>query len=260
MATANGGVKLEDDVNIKSELDNAAPTGFADDDEYEDTGELTMPRGEQEIWLARVPKWMWTALSTANETDDPIQVGRIDFFPPDMSLPPSERSQRGKFTFSSNWPKATGIPKEYDVALTKDALPNTHIFSEKDLPGYKPHSYNRNMNNRGTDFNAGQANQDGKPGFRIQKRQRYRKAIPKHTALHRTLKKEVNCTPVENQEYRDYMEIRKKEGEKSEITLENGGDYLPTNAEMNFGTLIVSLKRIELVAITNMRTERHHEA
>ncbi|KAF2754134.1 hypothetical protein EJ05DRAFT_479682 [Pseudovirgaria hyperparasitica] len=228
MAAMNG-VKVEDDMKIKPDPEDEAEGGFADDDEYEDTGELTMPREEQEIWLAKVPKWMWEALSEANDSEEPLHIGQLNTYE-DLSLKPAEREREKthRFVFNKDFKRASKIPKEYELEFTKADPPNMHIFSEKDLPGYKANPFSRSNKQ---DYNAGKAQG-------VQKGRRYRKAIPKQTALLRSIRKELSCTPVDNKEYHEFMEKRKKQVEKSQITLESGGDYLPTNADMNFGTLI----------------------
>ena len=40
-------------------------------------------------------------------------------------------------------PKHRSVPKEYDLALTNMQATNTFVFTEKDLPGYKPQAFGR---------------------------------------------------------------------------------------------------------------------
>jgi transcription initiation factor TFIIF subunit beta len=74
---AMNGVKMEIEPQIKQDPESFTPGGFMDDDLYEDTGELNMPpRHTADIWLTRVPKWLWESLATAGD-DEEIEVGKI---------------------------------------------------------------------------------------------------------------------------------------------------------------------------------------
>jgi hypothetical protein len=86
MATANG-VK-DEDFSIKMDPDVASPS-LADIDEYEDTGELVIPKkvvsgftsGDvpPEIpggWLLRIPKELWQGLANL-PLDEEIQIGHV---------------------------------------------------------------------------------------------------------------------------------------------------------------------------------------
>lgn len=72
---------MEVDPQIKPDPDTKSPSGpsFADiDDMYEDTGELNIPPDFEgrNVWLTRVPKWLWDVLSKV-EDDEELEIGRI---------------------------------------------------------------------------------------------------------------------------------------------------------------------------------------
>lgn len=73
---AMNGVKMEDDMHIKSDPETSPPTGFMDDDDYEDTGELSLPTEPPQLWLTRIPKWLWESLANAGDEDE-IEIGKI---------------------------------------------------------------------------------------------------------------------------------------------------------------------------------------
>jgi hypothetical protein len=77
MAPENG-FKKEDPhplIKIKSEpLLHDIP--MEDDDVYEDTGELTIPKTLPESWLVRVPKDLWASINSL-KMDDEIRLGEV---------------------------------------------------------------------------------------------------------------------------------------------------------------------------------------
>lgn len=68
------------------------------------------------------------------------------------------------------------LPREYSIQATNSQPENTFVFTEKDLPGYKPNAYGRSR----ADHGAMTAVQDPRSGsYRVQKQKgRIRKAIP----------------------------------------------------------------------------------
>ena len=171
LASNMNGVKQE--LGLKSDPDTKSPGGFIDDDDiYEDTGELNMPpKGvDNELWLTRIPKWLWEALESTGEGDD-VEVGRIAVVTDPKTGKPSKDHPMRIF-FNDNWYHTTKVPRAYDLtpAPQADQPANTYVFTEKDLPGYKPMLYGRGR------IDVPQAVQD--PKARVQKRGKYRKAIP----------------------------------------------------------------------------------
>lgn len=75
-------VKMEEDVKVKLESDQIS---MADDDEFEDTGELQFPPKRQpsqindgipQVWLLRTPKDVWDGIKNL-KSDKSIQLGAI---------------------------------------------------------------------------------------------------------------------------------------------------------------------------------------
>lgn len=115
------------------------------------------------------------------------------------------------------------LPREYNMHIIEQDPMNTFIFSEKDLPGYRAYSADR-----------------APPRFKDRKRiekprkpeNNFRRAIPskripqrkstklmlataEQTALAGQVRTEINCLPVENKSYAEYMKRRAKEESES---------------------------------------------
>lgn len=115
------------------------------------------------------------------------------------------------------------LPREYNMNIIEQDPMNTFVFSEKDLPGYRAYSADR-------------APPRFKDRKRIEKTRKpeynFRRAIPstciplhkstklmlataEQTALAGQVRTEINCLPVENKDYVDYMRRRAKEESES---------------------------------------------
>ena len=166
------GIKPEH--GIKPDPDHKSPGGFMDDDDiYEDTGELNMPAKDQEsdIWLTRVPKWLWEAMANAAD-DEEIEIGKIAVFQ-DEETGRVSKDRGMQIFFNDKWAEKAKVPRAYELTPARETDPNTYVFTEKDLPGYKPMIYGRGR------VDLPQAPKD--PNAKPQKRSKYRKAIPSTT-------------------------------------------------------------------------------
>ena len=115
------------------------------------------------------------------------------------------------------------LPREYNMNIVEQDPMNTFVFSEKDLPGYRAYSADR-------------APPRFKDRKRIEKARKpeytFRRAIPsecipqrkstklmlataEQTALAGQVRTEINCLPVENKDYVEYMRRRAKEESES---------------------------------------------
>ncbi|EXJ86212.1 hypothetical protein A1O1_06582 [Capronia coronata CBS 617.96] len=213
MATLQGSgvprVKLEPpDQNIKPEPMDESPSPYMeeDDDIYEDTGDLDFSQAQQPLWLSHVPRTLWEALSKLQD-DDEIEIGTIRVEGPESN--PSRVSMK-----LSAIPAFESEPKEYNlfpppIEKMRARRPGqAMVFSEKDLPGYKPRP-----------FAWDDIDEEGNPGqgrsflYERHKREvkkkenkgRYtpytRRPIPKQTAIMGTVAKEFEAIPVKNHEY-----------------------------------------------------------
>jgi hypothetical protein len=81
-------VKIENDLSaaavdhtdtfIKPDPESlaATPSGYADDDIYEDAGDLDFSQCDPQLWLMRLPKYIWEKWANIAE-DDEIKLGKI---------------------------------------------------------------------------------------------------------------------------------------------------------------------------------------
>ncbi|KAF1912354.1 transcription initiation factor IIF, beta subunit-domain-containing protein [Ampelomyces quisqualis] len=214
---------------IKPDPDVKAETGdrdlYMDDEFYEDTGELAMPKTdepEKNVWLTRIPEWLYDAVSKWDDLaegndDDRIQIGEVYAHATTSGI---DKSQSMRVFLNDRWRTKTNLPTAFQLDPTKTSdqvLGNTYVFTEKDLPGYRPSGYNQG--NRGGVHGGYGAVQD--PKSRVQKRSRYKKAIPKHTALLGHATRHYTANPLETKEYRDFSAARIKQAIQGSHTKVN---------------------------------------
>ncbi|MCJ1332291.1 hypothetical protein MMC10_008983 [Thelotrema lepadinum] len=182
---------------------DASPAEELDDDIYEDAGDVDFADYSTEAFLTRIPKYLWKTWSDSNEEQD-IQVGTI------RVEGPLDNPQAMSLMLSPNVATNRMVPKEYNLQVTNKNSLNTFIFTEKDLPGFtnRRKAFNRQVQDESAlPFSQAQPRvqfQDRTRGSRVDKFKRgqnYRKAIPKKTALTGKVATEVNCLPVENQDF-----------------------------------------------------------
>lgn len=210
MATTYGSevpsIKVENPMNgqtphIKPDLDSmgASPAAHTDDDLYEDAGDLEFAGADQGLYLTRVPKFLWERWSQLDDNQE-ITIGtvRVGGGP--------ENVKRMSMLLSPDIVQNRDLPREYNMHIVEQDPMNTFVFSEKDLPGYRAYSADR-------------APPRFKDRKRIEKTRKpeynFRRAIPKQTALVGQVRTEVNCLPVENRDYTEYMRRRAKEESES---------------------------------------------
>ena len=215
-------------------------SGYMDDEFYEDTGELQMPReNKATVTLARIPDWLydhiasWDELSLMQGNDnDQIEIGEVLALPPNNSYDRkleeaskkpgpqaasnaaqkapagSAKSPSMRVFLNKDWHKQTGLPTAYEIngqSVNDTMLRNTYIFTEKDLPGYKANGVGQN---KPASFGAG-AVQD--PKARVSKpRSRYRRAIPKETALIGSVTDQYLAKPLNTREFIEFDRKRTK--------------------------------------------------
>lgn len=115
------------------------------------------------------------------------------------------------------------LPKEYNMHIVEQDPMNTFVFSEKDLPGYRPYSADR-APPRFKDRKRIEKTRKPEYNFRraipskcipLRKSTELTLAIAEQTALAGQVRTEINCLPVENKDYDEYMKRRTKEESES---------------------------------------------
>ena len=55
--------QIKDEIKAEPDLDQGSPMAIADEDLYEDAGDLEMSGASQSTYLARIPKYLWKYLT-----------------------------------------------------------------------------------------------------------------------------------------------------------------------------------------------------
>ncbi|KAI5306911.1 hypothetical protein KEM56_006472 [Ascosphaera pollenicola] len=194
------------DAPIKEEQHGAHDS--LDDDIYEDTGDLDFSQAMQDVWLARLPKTLWEAWSKL-DADEEIEVGALR-----VEGPPEDIKRISLRVAESV--RTPLVPRDYNLRrqnVRADAsfvVPNTYIFSEKDLPGHvdKANILFNETQTHGRSYLYEQMKKDAnKKPSKSRKWEPYiRKTIPKSTAIVGKVHDEFNCQPVQNEEYNKIAE------------------------------------------------------
>jgi transcription initiation factor TFIIF subunit beta len=222
---------IKPDPDVKEEKDDL----YMDDEFYEDTGEMAMPRENappKDVWLTRIPNWLydavskWDDLAEGNDHDQ-IQIGEVLAFPTTSGI---EASRPMRVFLSERWRSKTQLPSSFqiDPAQTPESvLRSTYVFTEKDLPGFRSSGYGQG--NRGGPGSFGGV-QD--PKSRVQKRSKYKKAIPKQTALIGNATRTYTAIPLETKEYKDFSAAQMKQaiqGDNTEVRITTENDLTPSH-------------------------------
>jgi hypothetical protein len=198
-------------ANVKQ--DPEANGMYMDDEFYEDTGELSMPaQGNDNIWLTRIPDWLYSAVSQWDDLaegndNDTIQLGEVVAFATTSGI---DKDRPMRLFLNDQWRAKAKLPTAYQIEpaqTTEQVLGNTYVFTEKDLPGYRSAGYGTGYST-GYGYKPPAAVQD--PKSRVQKRSRYKKAIPKHTSLVGHATRQYTANPIDTKEYKDFSAARIK--------------------------------------------------
>lgn len=198
---------------IKEDPDVKMEPAYMDDEFFEDTGEMTMPKDDaaRDLWLARIPPWLyeyvskWDDLAEGSDNDQ-IQIGEVAAF---MTTSGIDKTKPMRVFLNDQFRK-----KELPTAFQLDPTPvsdtllgNTYIFTQKNLPGYKePNGSNFGQWNRG--IRRSNAVQD--PNARIAK-SKFRKSVPQQTALIGHAARQYNAIALETREFKEFNMRRIKQ-------------------------------------------------
>jgi len=226
---------------MKTEATTPSFSGYMDDEFYEDTGELQLPRAARDITLARIPEWLYEKLSNWDDLanghdDDQIQLGEILAFPDMKGNISYSETQPMRLIFNEQWHQKAKLPTAFELELqsTKkvgkesDVLQNTYIFTEKDLPGFKSNGVGQNKLSAGSSFGGVQD-----PKARIAKRTKYRKAIPKQTSLVGSVARQYLAKPLSTREYVAFSAERTKQAIQGANSKTNIIDTVNEFSEMD---------------------------
>ncbi|CAG9938472.1 unnamed protein product [Clonostachys rosea f. rosea IK726] len=207
---------MADAAHVKPEPDadsSAAINAPAyDDDLYEDAGDLEfygdsgVELNSENLYLARVPKYIWDAWMKMTERlgdDDEIQIGTMRSWVEEQPNGGSQNKLR--LLLHKDQPEHQLLPREYDVELLESQVKNHYIFSERDLESYKAKNKARTeAANAGIPMSALRAKEGGGQKPHYDRRNRfqpyYRKAIPKKTKITGKINYDVRLEPRDKTE------------------------------------------------------------
>lgn len=211
---------LADTVKLDPEDEPFSP--IADEDEYEDTGELELPKEMPQAWMIKVPKEIYTDWSDINN-DEPIQLGVLRKY---TSGPRAGKVrvvilicyQRCTHTSLQTFvlldrrvPINEKLPGEYEMKHIP-ANGNTFLFSEKDVPNQR-----RAMVKKDTTVTQGQ---NGVQKSREKGRPWRSRTIAKQTKLAAEATQEAVWLAVENDDYKRTMSQRRVDELNNRNTIE----------------------------------------
>lgn len=227
------GFKPDPDVKADPEGITPSGSGYMDDDFYEDTGELQLPikGAERDLWLTRIPDWLYEKISNWDELanghdDDQIVLGDVLAFPDPNEKDGISKSKPMRMFFNDHWKQKSHLPTAFELEAQEkgDMLKNTYIFTEKDLPGYKHSGPGQNR------YGGYGGVQD--PKARIQKRSKYKKAIPKQTSLVGNATRQFLAQPLPTREFITFDAARHKQAIQGSNLHTNIVDHINELNEM----------------------------
>ncbi|KAF2118495.1 transcription initiation factor IIF, beta subunit-domain-containing protein [Lophiotrema nucula] len=209
------GIKADPDIKMDTDAITPSGSGYMDDEFYEDTGELTLPPkdADKDVWLTRIPRWLYDAVAKWDDfaegnDNDVIEIGKVQYFPDQARQGAVSKERNMRIFLNDKWHQRTRLPRGFELSMTnatKEVMSNTYVFTEKDLPGYRPNGYGQGK------FGSSQNLSVQDPKARIQKRSRYKKAIPKQTSLLGTTTREYLANPIKTTEYVQFDRQRIKQ-------------------------------------------------
>ncbi|KAF1946230.1 hypothetical protein EJ02DRAFT_367459 [Clathrospora elynae] len=247
---------IKADPGVKMDPDTPSAGGFVDDEFYEDTGEMAIDRDgpDKDVWLTRIPDWLydavskWDSIADGND-DDQIQIGEVCAFATTSGI---DKTKPMRLFLNDRWRAKSNLPSAFqlDPAPVSDTLlGNTYVFTEKDLPGFKSagygYGYGQGQYNRGgAQGSLGGGAQD--PRARVQKRSKYKKAIPKQTTLVGHTTRQYNMNPLETREYKDFSAARIKQaiqGSHTTTVITKDTEFSDVNNSINLNNRFKSFIR-----------------
>ncbi|KAF2679383.1 transcription initiation factor IIF [Lentithecium fluviatile CBS 122367] len=244
------GIKADPDVKMEHDAVTPSGSGYMDDDFYEDTGELQLPLkgAERDIWLTRIPDWLyekisnWDELAEGND-DDQVVLGEVLAFPDSMEKDGISKKHPMRLFFDERWRHKSQLPTAFELepqSTKGEMLKNTYIFTEKDLPGYKHNGVGQNRYGAPGGY-GGYGIQD--PKARIQKRTKYKKAIPKQTTLLGSATRQYLAQPLSTREFIAFDAARHKQAIQGANLHTNIVDHINElnemgNAQNSFNSFI----------------------
>lgn len=187
---------------IKDDPEEGSLSPIAENDQeqdyFEDTGELEMPKDLPQAWMIKVPKVLHENWSQIGD-DEPIQLGSVRRY----------ASGKSEVVLSSDGPAGKyhkQVPHKYELREAP-RHGNTFIFSEKDIPSHK-----RKRHYQDNGQSGGAKRQKGRP-WRT-------RSVPKQTRLAAAATHEAQWFPIENEQYRQVTNKRVAADQKGKFDIQ----------------------------------------
>lgn len=179
---------------VKSELEDL--------DLYEEAGDMMSIAEQRDLWLARVPDWLFDSIMKYDAPDsEQIQIGEVLAFATTSGI---DKTKPMRMFLDDRWQATANKPTAFQLdpaATSETVLANTYIFTEKEVPD-KYKGLSRDHPGKDVVLNS---------NARVQKRGKYKKAIPKQTALLGHASRQYNAHPLETKEFKDFSAQRIKQ-------------------------------------------------
>ncbi|KAL2282857.1 hypothetical protein FJTKL_10245 [Diaporthe vaccinii] len=198
------------------------------------------PSAQDNLFMARVPTYVWAAWDKIDD-DTPIEIGRLRAWSePDKKGTPKRKM---RLLLKSNVSAHQGLPREYDLDDTNQAVKNTFIFTESDIEGFK----NKNkLRKDAADQHIPSyllrakvekpPQQSSRGGRGRRGRDTFRQVIPKKTAIYGRVSQEVNMNPIDNPETAYLMAVRAQEQVTPKNTTQIIDRFTVTHNVVQVGT------------------------
>lgn len=254
---------LDQHVKMEPTEDTPSPAalsdGYVDDGEVDDP-ELDFKQARQDIWLSRVPKHLWEALSKAGDNDE-IEIGTIRV---EGNL---DQPQRVSLMLNKSLPVWGSQPKEYNVGAVPAPMRRSKrpgqvlVFSEKDKPGFKAKTFA--WDDLDEDGNPGQGRsflyeQQRKEEKRKENKGRYtpysRRPIPKLTYINGTVVNEFETLPVPNAELKAFEDQLSRSMLKA--PNKQGANLVLVDPSKQYATITTASDRREINKVSLLFSRR----
>lgn len=275
MSTSLPTFKLESaDAHVKAEIpDTPSPAAISDtymDDADVEDPDLDLSNANTPFWLTKLPRHLWETLSKAGDDNEIIELGTI------RVEGPLRDPQRVSLRLNRDLPlfqpqKDSSDPTvERDFILQTTAKNNnphrrvrypgsTLLFSEKNLPGFKPRGNIWDAAEAESNFGQGRSNLFDET-VRAAKRKEtkgkaytpyQRKPIPKITALVGTATEEFEVRPAKTGENRA-VEARRVRAELDGARRMHVAEIKEHNRRLEHATIATAAERASMRKVSNL--------
>lgn len=261
-------VKVED---VMPDSPTALSDTYMDDGDFDDPA-LNFDNISQQLWMSRLPKYLWETLA---KIGDPKALDQAL-----ANIPDEQEIDLGTIRIEGNLEKPdrvslklsdipyfSTIEKEYILKIQtgqarRGKQPGqVFMFSEKNKDGFKQRA--NVWDNLDEDGNPTMRSQLFQEVLKDEKkkenkgkyRPRARRPIPKTTNISGTVTHEFDTVPVENQEHKQFDKQRTEELLKPKEVEETG--IADVDSRIMFGSILTAAERQSINKVRSLSAQRH---